>query len=118
MPESRQVVVERFLSMNTWVSLPALIPLIALNRLVDGLQGDEMYQKSGRRDSNPRQPAWKALCRTIAARFLSIGSRRALSNHHEIGSALWTVFQPHDGAVCACGSTCTVYFWFAYEASR
>ena len=29
---------------------------------------------SGRRDSNPRQPAWKAGCHTITARFTSSGS--------------------------------------------
>jgi hypothetical protein len=81
----------------------------SLEQPVIGHERRRSRAKSGRRDSNPRQPAWKAFCRTSAARFLSIGSRRALSNHHEIGSAPEAVFQLRDGAVCACGSTGTVY---------
>jgi hypothetical protein len=36
------------------------------------------FGKSGRRDSNPRQPAWKADSRVNAARLFSSGFRRAL----------------------------------------
>ena len=36
---------------------------------------------SGRRGSNPRQPAWKAVCCMITARLLPIGSASASSTH-------------------------------------
>ena len=37
--------------------------------------------KSGRRGSNPRQPAWRADRRDNVARLLSSGSRRAFTDH-------------------------------------
>ncbi len=39
-----------------------------------------MKGKSGRRDSNPRQPAWKADHREIAARLLSSSFRRTFTH--------------------------------------
>jgi hypothetical protein len=43
--------------------------LVVARRPVTGLQRDDVYEESGRRDSNPRQPAWKADGRKIAARL-------------------------------------------------
>jgi hypothetical protein len=44
--------------------------LLVFKRLVDSLQRDSVCQGSGRRGSNPRQPAWKAECHNIAVRLL------------------------------------------------
>ncbi len=41
-----------------------------------------LRKKSGRRDSNPRQPAWKAVCHMIAARLLYCGSESTSSTYN------------------------------------
>jgi len=55
---------------------------------------------SGRRGSNPRQPAWKAVCHRIAARLLSTGSASASSTHYHFSRTNGIVCRIHFEAVC------------------
>ena len=47
--------------------------LLVFKRLEISLQRDSSCQGSGRRGSNPRQPAWKAGCHCFCARLLRTG---------------------------------------------
>ena len=62
--------------------------LLVFKRLVESLQRDWLCQWSGRRGSNPRQPAWKADRREIAARLFSSGFRRAFIDFKRHPSAV------------------------------
>src|SRR5258705_525592 len=53
---------------------------MTIHRPEKGVKRTLRERKSGRRGSNPRQPAWEADRRDIAARLLSSGFRRALTN--------------------------------------
>src|SRR6266700_1276116 len=44
--------------------------LLLVKRLLISREGNDLQQQSGRRDSNPRQPAWKAGTYKITACFM------------------------------------------------
>src|SRR5579864_7425504 len=72
-PKSRQDVAVRLLTQHKTACLLTLSPLACREAACGEPVKRRFMQKSGRRGSNPRQPAWKAGCRKIDARFLYIG---------------------------------------------
>jgi hypothetical protein len=57
-----------------------LSPVDCSQLALEALAKRRFSQESGRRDSNPRQPAWKADRRNITARFFSSSFRRAFTH--------------------------------------
>jgi hypothetical protein len=79
--KSRQgVAVHVFAHKNT-VSLLAISPPGCRQAACDRLAQRRSIPWSGRRGSNPRQPAWKAVCHKFAVWLLLIGSTSASSTH-------------------------------------
>jgi hypothetical protein len=79
--KSRQGVAARLFAHGKTVSLLAVSLPGCSQAASDRPAQRRSIRGSGRRDSNPRQPAWKADRRNNAARLLSYGPRRAFTNH-------------------------------------
>jgi hypothetical protein len=72
-PKLRQDVAVRLLIHEKTASLLAVSAPGCRQAAPDRLAQRRSIQKSGRRDSNPRQPAWKAGGHVLAARLVYIG---------------------------------------------
>lgn len=72
-PTAWQAVFGVIVIQNIEVPLLLLSRPLALKRPVIGLQGDDAESLSGRRDSNLRQPAWKAEASKHPAKSFCIG---------------------------------------------
>ncbi len=76
----RQYVPARCFAQEKTASLLLLSPFGCSPTALEALAKRRFSEKSGRRDSNPRQPAWKADRRKVAARLLSSSFRRAFTH--------------------------------------
>ena len=81
-PKLRQDVTVRLLTHKKTASLLAVSAPGCHQAASDRLAQRRSIPGSGRRDSNPRQPAWKAVCHVIAARLLYSGSESTSSTYN------------------------------------
>jgi hypothetical protein len=83
-PKRWQGVAVRFCSKNKIVSLLALSPLASCEAASHRPAKRRYKTKSGRRDSNSRQPAWKAGTHRNPAKIVSIGLEGQLTHSSKI----------------------------------
>src|SRR5207302_10885022 len=83
-PKLRQDVAAHLFTQHKTACLLTLSPLACHEAACSEPVKRRFNAWSGRRGSNPRQPAWKAVCHKFAARSLSIGFASASSTYKHV----------------------------------